>query len=149
MFVINVVDPTRRKARLVYEATFMIEPACHSKGEDVLGDGNVDRAVEIVIQPSVLSRADFGGSIAFEEIEPRLVRDIPDRTAHRACAVERPLGALEHFDALKIVEADIGVTTAAVVRIGCADDGLVIVDTDRRGPRRGDAPNNILLVAWS
>src|SRR6185312_10537335 len=89
----------------------------------------------------------FTFDIPAEGIEIGFARDVADGAAHRARAIQRALRALQHLDAVEIEQPDVGLASAAVIRIRAGDDRLVVVHADGRRPGGGDAADDVLLVA--
>src|SRR5258708_1168500 len=78
----------------------------------------VQRGSEVVVRTGRGRVGTLGLNITFELVEHGLAGDVADRATHRACAVQRTLRPLQHFDAVQIEQPDIRLASAAVVRVG-------------------------------
>ena len=146
--VVDVVLASRRQAGLIDVAAVGDTPSNQSHRQHVGHNRQIDHAVEVVVGSALPGLRHFAGKIAAECAAVGLVGDDADRARFRRGAVERSLRPLEHFDAGDIVQFEIDVAAAAVVFIVGADDGLVVISADGRGPGRVDPADDIFLVAW-
>ncbi len=106
----------------------------------VRDQGLVDDAVDRVVGAAALGRRGFGIDAGFALLQVGLVADELDGAAHRTRAIQRALGAAQHFDTIDVEELRLRTAHAVQIARGHRDVIQVHADSGRAGGRT-DAAN--------
>ncbi len=109
---------------LVVDIAAVLPVIGHRADGEVLGDRHVDEAFELPADGAVAEFVALHIVAAFERVELGLVGDEPDCAGQRTGAVQRPLRAGQRFDALHVIDVDIG-------RAGPGDRNIVQIVAHR------------------
>jgi len=145
----GAVHPLARDVEVVDIAAVVIAVARQPDRRPVLDERYVDEALDRAVVSTAVDLADIGIYAGAEPAGIRLVGDEAHRSGHGAGAEGRALRAVQHFDALDIIEMQIGRHAIEVHRH--------IVDQERGGglvgiirvAAVGHAAHDQRLSAWT
>src|SRR5882757_9723384 len=98
------------------DVTAVVEfPSHQPYGQHAVDEWQIDLAIDVVIAAGVRGLRAFGGEVAAECVEIGRIWNEADGAAHGARAVQRTLRSAQYFNAIQIVQTNVGFEAAAVI----------------------------------